>query len=109
MTASAASATVDFSVAAQSLNALKAAAYRLIGVATCQLDRVGDRWVCQLTAISEPGKKTLTDPESLRTRFLDLVTDENLREQITARTQAERNVILSLAFGSLGKQPADTG
>lgn len=109
MAASAGSAAVDFSVAAQSLDPLKAAAYRLIGVATCQIDRVGDRWVCQLAAVSEPGKKAGTDIESLRTRFLDLVTDENLRERIAARTLGERNVILSLAFGSLAKAPADPG
>ena len=42
-----------------------------------------------------------SDLEALRVHFLDLVTDENLRERIAAQTEGVRNVILSLAFGSL--------
>jgi hypothetical protein len=41
------------------------------------------------------------DPESLRRRFLELVTDENVRENLSAKTEPVRNLILSLAFGSL--------
>ena len=33
--------------------------------------------------------------------FLDLVTDENLREKIAAETNGVRDVILALAFGTL--------
>jgi hypothetical protein len=47
------------------------------------------------------------DTATLKTRFLDLVTDENLRERITARTDGVRNVILSLAFGSLANSQND--
>jgi hypothetical protein len=44
------------------------------------------------------------DSETLRARFLDLVADENLRESIAARTEPVRNLILSLAFGSLAAE-----
>jgi His-Xaa-Ser system protein HxsD len=91
---------IEFSAAVQSLGALQAAAYRLIGTATCQIDRTADRWVCKLTPVSD-AKKHSQDSEVLKIRFLDLVTDENLREQIALRTDGVRNVILSLAFGSL--------
>ena len=88
---------VEFAAAVQSLGALQAAAYRLIGTATCQIDRTADRWVCKLMPISGSRK----DSEALKIQFLDLVTDENLRERIALRTDGVRNVILSLAFGSL--------
>ena len=91
---------IEFSAAVQSLGALQAAAYRLIGTATCQIDRTADRWVCKLTPVSD-AKTHSQDSEVLKIRFLDLVTDENLREQIALRTDGVRNVILSLAFGSL--------
>ena len=91
---------VEFSVAVQSLGALQAAAYRLIGTATCQIDQVADRWVCKLTPVGG-SKKATQDAAALKIQFLDLVTDENLRERIALRTDGVRNVILSLAFGSL--------
>lgn len=88
---------VEFAAAVQSLGALQAAAYRLIGTATCQIDQTADRWVCKLLPISG----SIKDTEALKIQFLDLVTDENLRERIAQRTDGVRNVILSLAFGSL--------
>ena len=91
---------VEFAAAAQSLGALQAAAYRLIGTATCQIDRTADRWVCKLTPVSS-SKKDPQESAALKIHFLDLVTDENLRERIALRTDGVRNVILSLAFGSL--------
>jgi len=91
---------IEFAVATQSLDALQGAAYRLLGKATCQIDRSADRWVCTLAPASGL-KKSPQDSETLKTRFLELVTDENLRERIAARTDGVRNVILSLAFGSL--------
>lgn len=91
---------VEFAAAVQSLGALQAAAYRLIGTATCQIDRTSDRWVCKLTPVIGH-KKVPQDPAALKIHFLDLVTDENLRERIALRTDGVRNVILSLAFGSL--------
>lgn len=92
---------VEFSAAVQSLGALQAAAYRLIGTATCEIDQAADHFVCRLTLVSNPNKKAFQGSEGLRAHFLDLVTDENLRERIAARTDGVRNVILSLAFGSL--------
>jgi hypothetical protein len=62
---------------------------------------VADRLVCRLTPVSNSHKKVAFDSATLKTHFLDLVTDENLRERIAARTEGVRNVILSLAFGSL--------
>ena len=91
----AAEVRVDFDAAAQSLSALNAAAYRLIGTATCQIDEEGARYVCRLIPAAQ------LDPESLRRRFLQLVTDENVRENLSAKTEPARNLILSLAFGSL--------
>jgi His-Xaa-Ser system protein HxsD len=98
---------VEFGAAVQSLGALQAAAYRLIGSATCEIDQVADRFVCRLTPVNNPSKKLPHDSEALRTHFLDLVTDENLRERIAARTDGVRNVILSLAFGSLANPQND--
>jgi len=97
---------IEFPTAVQSLEALQAAAYRLIGAATCQMDRIEDRWVCRLRPVSAP-RKEVPDNAGLKTRFLDLVTDENLRQQIAQRTDGVRNVILSLAFGSLASSPGE--
>jgi His-Xaa-Ser system protein HxsD len=98
---------VEFGAGAQSLGALQAAAYRLIGTATCQIDQVSDRLVCRITPVNNPTKKLTSDSEALKTYFLDLVTDENLRERIAVRTEGVRNVILSLAFGSLANVQND--
>jgi His-Xaa-Ser system protein HxsD len=91
----AAEIAVDFDAATQSLTALNAAAYRLLGTATCQIDKNGSRYVCRLSSIGQ------LDSERLRSRFLELVNDENVREQLSAKTEPVRNLILSLAFGSL--------
>jgi His-Xaa-Ser system protein HxsD len=98
---------VEFGAAVQSLGALQAAAYRLIGTATSEIDQVADRFVCRLTLVNNSNKKAPPDSEGLRTHFLDLVTDENLRERIAARTDGVRNVIISLAFGSLANSQND--
>ena len=96
---------VEFDCQAQSLGALQAAAYRLIGTATCEIGQVDERWVCRLTlAGNRPDRCSLSE---LRTRFIDLVTDENLRALIAAKTEPTRNLILALAFGHLGA-PAKT-
>jgi His-Xaa-Ser system protein HxsD len=86
---------VEFDCSVQSLSALQAATYRLIGSATCQIEKVGDRWHCHLDA------QSAAPPSDLRVRFLDLVADENMRERIAAKTEPVRNLILSLAFGTL--------
>lgn len=91
---------VDFDSSIQSLSALDAAAYRLIGTATCQIDRAGDRYVCRLVSFN-PQKGAALSSDELKERFLNLVADENLRARVTEKTEGVRNVILALAFGAL--------
>jgi His-Xaa-Ser system protein HxsD len=99
---------VDFDSSVQSLGALDAAAYRLIGAATCQIERVADRFVCHLTPSGTHKGESLSSDE-LRERFLNLVADENLRARVAERTDGVRNVILALAFGSLATTQKDAG
>jgi His-Xaa-Ser system protein HxsD len=87
---------VDFSKSIQSLGALQEAAYRLISQATCQIDEAGGRYVCRLS----PSQPRLHG-DALRSHFLTLVTDENLREKVGRETDRLRDVIVALAFGSL--------
>ena len=87
---------VEFSASTQSLDALKEAAYRLMDQATCHLDEANGRYVCRL----QSARSGLTDDE-LRARFLNLVTDENLREKVGRETSRLRDGIVALAFGSL--------
>lgn len=97
--------TLDFDGQTQSLDALRAAAYRLIGKATCQIEKSGDRLVCRLV----PSAFAQLDEDALRSTFMDLVTDENLRESLAVRTEPVRNLILSLAFGSLADPNHSSG
>lgn len=94
---------VEFDACIQSLGALEAAAYRLIGTATCHIRQTDSRFICDLAVQS--GKSTnerLPDsPAALKSHFLYLVTDENLRARLAKKTEGMRNVILALAFGSL--------
>lgn len=90
---------VEFDCSSQSLDALRAAAYRLIGTATCRIERVQDRWLCSLEAPSDRVRGF--DHKPIRDHFLNLVADENVRESIATRTEPVRNLILALAFGSL--------
>jgi His-Xaa-Ser system protein HxsD len=92
---------VDFDSSIQTLGALEAAAYRFIGTATCQIERVNDRFVCHLAAQIHPPRREQLNIESLKVQFLNLVTDENLRARVAEKTDGVRNVILALAFGSL--------
>jgi hypothetical protein len=50
-----------------------------------------------------------SDKEAIRTRFLDLVTDENLREKVAAETAGVRDVIIALAFGALAREGDSSG
>jgi His-Xaa-Ser system protein HxsD len=100
---------VDFDSSVQSLGALDAAAYRLIGTATCRIDRVGDRYVCRLAPSANPQKGAVLSAGDLKERFLNLVTDENLRARVAEKTEGVRNVILALAFGSLAATQKDAG
>jgi len=92
---------IEFDCAVQSISALRAAAYRLIGQATCEIQRVDSRWLCRLTA-------TAKGHSDLRSRFLDVVTDENLRETIAGKTEPTRNLIIALAFGHLASPGENT-
>jgi len=100
---------VDFDSSIQSLGALEAAAYRLIGKATCQIDRVADRYVCRLAPSSNPQKGAVLSSDDLKERFLNLVADENLRTRVAEKTEGVRSVILALAFGSLAATQKDAG
>lgn len=98
---------VEFDRSTQSLGALREAAYRLIGEASCQIEGDGERYRCRLIP---KGGTAASGEVLLRSKFLDLVTDENLREKISAETGPVRDVILALAFGSLAKEGGpDTG
>lgn len=101
--------SVDFDSSVQSLGALDAAAYRLIGTATCQIDRAGDRYVCRLTPSTSLQKRDALSCDDLRERFLNLVVDENLRNRVAEKTDGVRNVILALAFGSLAADQKNAG
>jgi His-Xaa-Ser system protein HxsD len=90
---------VDFSASMQSLGALQEAAYRLIGQAACHIDEADGRYVCQLS----PSQQQLQGDE-LRSHFLILVTDENLRGKVRRETDRLRDVIVALAFGSLAEE-----
>ena len=92
--------TVEFEESVHTLDALNAAAYRLIDVASCQIDKSGKTFHCHLT----PKEGSKTDREALRMRFLDYVTDESVRERLATKVEPVRNLILSLAFGSLASQ-----
>jgi His-Xaa-Ser system protein HxsD len=98
--------TVAFGARSQSIGALRAAAYRLIAKASCQIDEVDGRLLCRITL--KPDNRPPLDARTLETTFLDLVADENLRESMAAKTEPIRNLILSLAFGALAQQTDDT-
>ena len=92
-------AVVEFSASIQSLGALQEAAYRLIGQAACRIDEAIGRYICRLS----PSQPQIQGDE-LRSCFLNLVTDENLREKVTRETERLRDVIVALAFGSLAEK-----
>ncbi|WP_146990005.1 hypothetical protein [Bradyrhizobium macuxiense] len=87
---------------------MDAAAYRLIGTATCQIERADDRYVCHLVS-SIPQKGAVLSSDELKERFLNLVADENLRARVAEKTEGIRNVILALAFGALAANQNDAG
>ena len=94
---------VEFDAAVQSLDALNAAAYRLLDAATCQIEKNGDKFLCKLT----PKNTAAESGEPLKNRFLDCVIDENVRERLAVKTEPVRNLILSLAFGALASKNND--
>jgi His-Xaa-Ser system protein HxsD len=98
---------VEFDRSTQGIGALREAAYRIIREASCQIEVEGERYRCRLS----PKESSLStrQRDALRWHFLDLVTDENLREKIAAETIGVRNVILALAFGALAGAQKDAG
>jgi His-Xaa-Ser system protein HxsD len=92
---------VEFDRATQSIGALREAAYRIVREASCQIDAAGDRYLCRLTP--KRGRDQIEEV-GLREHFLDLVTDQNLREKVAVETSGVRDVILALAFGALANQ-----
>jgi len=96
---------VEFDRSTQGMGALREAAYRIIRDASCQIEIVGDRYLCRLI----PKRGSAHDGEGLREHFLDLVTDENLREKVAAETSGVRDVILALAFGALAAKREEPG
>jgi hypothetical protein len=70
---------------------------------------VGDRYLCRLAPTANPQKGAALSPDDLKERFLNLVTDENLRTRVAEKTEGVRNVILALAFGALAATQKDAG
>ena len=99
--------TLEFDKSTQTLGALESAAYRLIGTATCQIEQTNGCFVCHLAPKTSATQGERLSDGVLRERFLDLVTDENLRLRVAEKTDGIRNVILALAFGSLASSKDD--
>ena len=91
---------LEFDRVIQGIGPLREAAYRLIGLASCTVETAGPRYVCRLLPKEGRVAQELGE-QGLRQRFIDLVTDENLREKVSAETAEIRNVILALAFGAM--------
>lgn len=91
---------MQFDCATQPMTALREAAYRIIPWASCLIETRGTNFVCCLQPKSAPLGKPM-DADGLRQHFIDIVTDENLREKLTAETSRVRDVIVALAFGAL--------
>lgn len=90
---------IELDQAIYPLDCLNAAAYRLIGMASCKIEAREGVYVCQL----HPSSPSLNE-HSLKLQFMDLVTDERLRSRLTATTEPLRNLILSLAFGAIASE-----
>lgn len=93
---------VEFDATLQDIGPLREAAYRLIGLASCLVESMDNLIICRLQANENAAALSL-GREGLRQKFIDLVTDENLRAKISADTADIRNVILALAFGALAE------
>jgi His-Xaa-Ser system protein HxsD len=95
------SITVRFDRTIQALEPLQEAAYRLIGTASCHFVVEDQEFVCTLTPAGR------AESSAIRSRFHDLVTDENIRARVASRTEKVRDLILSLAFGALAAPQSD--
>ena len=70
-----AATTIEFHQATQSLEALNAAAYRLLGSAICKIEPAGTKYVVSLVPSAASA-----NVDELHQRFMATVTDENVRE-----------------------------
>jgi His-Xaa-Ser system protein HxsD len=84
---------------------LQEAAYRLIGTASVRISEMNGKFACEL----HPAAERRSDSDAIRRRFLDLVTDENLRAKIGRDTEGVRNIMLALAFGALAHEQTSSG
>jgi His-Xaa-Ser system protein HxsD len=82
-----------------SLDVINSAAYRLIPEASCTIEKQPGCFICRLALKDSNG-----DAEAVRRHFMDLLTDESLRERLDKQTHQMRNLIVSLAFGALAAQ-----
>lgn len=82
-----------------SLDAINSAAYRIIAEASCTIEKQSGFYLCCLSP-----KDHKVNEEVIRQRFLDVLTDETLRERLEKQTQPMRNLIVALAFGALASQ-----
>ncbi len=91
--------SVSFDSKVFCLAAVKKAAYRYLHAFTTGISIVDGRIDCKLS-FSSP----VTDAEGLRlvNELKKEVLDQDLREQLQARTEAVRNVILAHAFSKTG-------
>ena len=94
---------IEFDRETQNLAPIQEAAYKFLNFGSCHITRKQQKLVCTLAP--RPGTKATK--EQLRSKFLDLVTDENLRETIAGQTNRIRDVIVALAFGSIAKFDAE--
>jgi His-Xaa-Ser system protein HxsD len=90
---------LSFATEGQDEAPLRAAAYRMVGSATCEVDMLEGKWVCKLSGFG-PG---IQSAENVKQQFIAILNDENLREQIESRVAPMRNVIVALAFGALAR------
>jgi len=98
---------VSFDPSIQSLKALQAAAYRMIATAACKIDLIDGKFVCRLIS-NDSAPHSIISNDDLEMRFLNAVTDENLRERLAEKTEGVRNVIIALAFGALAASQEQT-
>lgn len=99
--------SLEFDARVQSLDALHVAAYRMSGIATCEVVARDGHYVCNLSLRPSTGGSPPVDSQTLAANFRTIVIDENVRESMAKRTEPVRNLILSLAFGSLASQAND--
>jgi hypothetical protein len=94
---------VDFDASIQSMAALDATIYRLIGAATCQVDRIAGRYVCRLTPCAGASKRKALSVADLKERFLNLVADENMRASCACATRGVSPTSLSARVSASGE------